>query len=1101
VIPPKARSARPAPESGHEEVAALIDTLRATSRRLEALTGSEVDSMVDREGRTFLLQTAQEHLRIHEAAKQAALLNALPTHIALLNAEGVIVSVNDAWRRFASAGTAQAAGHAVGVNYLGICDAARGDGSSQAHLAAMGVRAVLAGTADNFSIEYPCHSPRLERWFMMTVSPLVRAQPRGAVVMHVDITESKRNEEQSSRFVAAMESVADAIYLIDRSSMSLVHVNDAACRMQGRTRDEVLASRPEDLLSVPRAELERTYDAIIASGQAALPVEILRVRPDGSPVWVEIRRHAQCTGERWLIVTLVRDITVRKEIDRRLKRLNRVHAVLSGINSLIVRDPAYDELLDEACRIAVGEGELRMAWIGLVDEPNGLLQPRAWAGDVRDFFTAAPRDVVESRPGGFGIAGRALQAMKPMVSNDTLNDHAIFMKTAFGERGIKSLASIPLIVGQHAIGVLSLYSHEVGFFNAEEMHLLMEVAGNISLALENMEKEEKVRRLTRVHTVLSRINSLIMRVTDRDQLLREASRIVIDDGGFIMAWIAMMNKTTGVLEAVASAGPIGDFFKTLPLTHAHNQAGGPGLMGRAVRELKVTISNDVGRDPGILRKAEHAQRGINSAAHIPLIVAGVAIGVLALYSADADFFDEEEIELLRELGGDISNAIDHLDKRQRLDYLAYYDALTGLPNRRLFLGRVEQGMLKAASGGHKIALVLIDLERFKNINDALGRPAGDALLTQVAQWLRLKAGDAELVAHLGADHFAVVLPRVTSEGVVVRLLERTMRAFLDHSFSLNDGVYRFAAKVGVSIYPQDGANADTLLKNAEAALKRAKASGERLVLYKPTMAEMTAGRLTLETQLRQALDKNEFVLHYQPKVNLASGKLTGAEGLIRWNDPRTGLVPPGRFIPVLEETGLIHDVGRWALHQAIADYLRWRAAGLAAVRIAVNVSPLQLRSRGFVAEIRKAVGVHAHAPAGLEVEITESLIMEDVKHSTASLQAVRALGVTVAIDDFGTGFSSLSYLAKLPVDTVKVDRSFVSDMAGAPEGLALVSTIIGLAHSLRLKVVAEGVETEEQSRLLRLLDCDEMQGFLLSKAVPTETFETRFLAGTPAQPR
>ncbi len=299
--------------------------------------------------------------------------------------------------------------------------------------------------------------------------------------------------------------------------------------------------------------------------------------------------------------------------------------------------------------------------------------------------------------------------------------------------------------------------------------------------------------------------------------------------------------------------------------------------------------------------------------------------------------------------------------------------------------------------------------------------------------------------------------------------------------------------------PDDGADAETLFRNAEAALKKAKASGERYLFYTQTMTEAVAGRLTLENQLRDALDNEEFVLHYQPKVNLASGKLTGAEALIRWNDPRTGLVLPSRFIPVLEETGLINEVGRWALKKAIADYLRWQAAGLPAVRIAVNVSPLQLRNRGFIAEIEQAIGIDAHAAAGLELEITESLIMEDVKHNIASLQAIRAMGVTIAIDDFGTGFSSLSYLAKLPVDTLKIDRSFVIDMTAGPEGLALVSTIISLAYSLKLKVVAEGGETEEQSRLLRLLRCDEMQGYLFSEPVPGEIFETRFLSSPPAE--
>jgi EAL domain-containing protein (putative c-di-GMP-specific phosphodiesterase class I) len=324
-----------------------------------------------------------------------------------------------------------------------------------------------------------------------------------------------------------------------------------------------------------------------------------------------------------------------------------------------------------------------------------------------------------------------------------------------------------------------------------------------------------------------------------------------------------------------------------------------------------------------------------------------------------------------------------------------------------------------------------------------------------------------------------------------------MGAFMDHPFNLDDAVFRITAKVGVALFPDDGADADTLFKNAEAALKNAKAGGNRYLFYTQTMTETVAGNLTLENQLRQALDNEEFVLHYQPKVNFVSGMVTGAEALIRWNDPRTGLVPPGRFIPILEETGLIHEVGRWALRRALADYLRWRSAGLAAVRIAVNVSPLQLRNRGFIAEIVQAIGIDAQAAAGLELEITESLIMEDVKRNIASLQAIRALGVTIGIDDFGTGFSSLAYLAKLPVDTLKIDRSFVTDMTAGPQGLALVSTIINLAHSLKLNVVAEGVETEEQSRLLRLLDCDEMQGYLFSKPVPGEIFESRFLAAKP----
>jgi EAL domain-containing protein (putative c-di-GMP-specific phosphodiesterase class I) len=303
-----------------------------------------------------------------------------------------------------------------------------------------------------------------------------------------------------------------------------------------------------------------------------------------------------------------------------------------------------------------------------------------------------------------------------------------------------------------------------------------------------------------------------------------------------------------------------------------------------------------------------------------------------------------------------------------------------------------------------------------------------------------------------------------------------------------------AAKVGVALFPDDGTEADTVFRNAEAALKKAKMSGDRYLFYAQKMTETVAGRLVLDYHLRHALDNHQFVLHYQPKVSLASGKLTGAEALIRWNDPTTGLVLPGRFIPILEETGLILEVGRWALHQAVKQHLAWRAADRPPVRIAVNVSPLQLRNRAFLADIEAAIGLDTSAAAGLELEITESLIMEDIKHTIGTLRTIRAMGVSIAIDDFGTGFSSLSYLARLPTDTLKIDRSFVTDMNAGPEGIALVSAIINLAHSLNLKVVAEGVETNEQAGVLRELNCDEMQGFLLSKAVASDAFETRFLS-------
>jgi diguanylate cyclase (GGDEF)-like protein/PAS domain S-box-containing protein len=910
----------PAPEGDGEQITALIKLLHDTGERLEQITAGEVDSVTDASGRTVLLRRAQDRLRHSEAARQSAILDALPSHIALLDAQGCIVSVNRAWRSFATANALRGPQFAIGVNYIDLCERARGEDAPQAHQAAAGIRALLDGTQSSFSLEYACHSPSERRWFLLTATPL--GDPAsGVVLMHLDITEPQRHKEALQRFRAAMDVTADAIYLVDRTTMRFVHVNDTACRMLERSRAELLAIAPHVLLGVSRAALEQTYDALIARGAPAEPLELQRQRQDGSTVWVELRRHALHDGDRWTIVTLVRDVTERRKSLGRYVQLNRVHAMLSGSIAHIMRARTRDELFREACRIAVEAGGFRMAWIGVVDPGSRQLLQVAAAGDDAAFLAK--------------------------------------VKERFAARAD--------------------------------------------------------------------------------------------------AW------------------------------------AGSNMTALALREKRPVASNDSQQDPAVLFTEQHAAAGVRSMAVVPLIVANQAVGVVALYADEVEFFHEGELNLLAELASEIAFAIDNLGKQERLDYLAYYDVLTGLANRTLFLERVAQYVRDAARHGHGLAVFLVDLERFRNVNDSLGRPAGDAVLRQAAQWLTRRLGDANLLARLDADHFAVVLPQIRPEGNVVGLLEKTLAEFQEHAFRLEDAVFRVAAKAGAALFPVDGAEAESLLRNAEAALKKAKTGGDRYRFYTRGMTDAGAGNLTLENQLRRALDNEEFILHYQPKIDLASGALAGAEALIRWNDPATGLVPPGRFIPVLEETGLINEVGHWAMRKALADYMRWRAAGLPVVRMSVNVSPLQLRHRGFVTQVKQAIGSHFDAAAGLELEITESLIMEDVRHNLASLQALRALGVTIAIDDFGTGYSSLSYLARLPVDNLKIDRSFIVDMTVGASGLALVSAIIGLAHALKIKVVAEGVETEEQSRLLRVLNCDEVQGFLYSQPLPRETFESSFL--------
>ena len=615
--------------------------------------------------------------------------------------------------------------------------------------------------------------------------------------------------------------------------------------------------------------------------------------------------------------------------------------------------------------------------------------------------------------------------------------------------------------------------------------------GGIAVDLtDRLRAEEKIARLSRIHAVLSGINSTIVRVRDRDELFRDACRIAVEHGRFRLAWIGWIEHATLEVKPVAWAGEASGYLARVRVSARENLPEGRGIVGEAVRSGKPVIADNMGGDPR-LRYAEDAlAHGLRSAVALPLQVDNQSVGAMTLYAEDPGVFDQDEMKLLAELAGDISFALDHIAKEERLNYLAYFDALTGLPNTTLFCERINQLATAIGTNGDSFAVAVFDVDRFRAINDSLGRNAGDALLKQVADYMREAVGRSGRVARVGSNRFAGVFDQVGAPTQIAHALEENFCSSLGRPFVVAGQELRVSSTAGIAFFPTDGGNAEALLNNAETALKQAKASGRRYLFYAPEMNARVADRLSIENRLRGAVDRNEFVLYYQPKVDLQSGAVSGVEALLRWNDPQTGMVPPGQFIPILEETGMIMEVGRWILQQARADHRKWSARGLEAPRIAVNVSALQLRSADFVAMVLEAVGANGADAGPIDLEITESLLMEDIEGNIRKLKALRERGIGIAIDDFGTGHSSLSYLTKLPVSELKIDRVFVNTMKDNPDSMAIVSSIISLAHSLNLHVVAEGVETEEQRNLLRLLKCDTMQGFLFSKPLPSTELES-----------
>jgi diguanylate cyclase (GGDEF)-like protein len=602
-------------------------------------------------------------------------------------------------------------------------------------------------------------------------------------------------------------------------------------------------------------------------------------------------------------------------------------------------------------------------------------------------------------------------------------------------------------------------------------------------------------RINRTLRVLNAINSTIVRVRNRDELLAEACRIAAEEGLFPVCWVGILDRGTMEVEPVAWQGIERATLESVPRLLTDTGT----IIGQALRERRPVVVNDIAAASQLVTGESALALGSLAFAAFPLIVSDEPVGVFVLHAREAGFFDAQEIRLLNELAGDIAFALEYIGKSERLDYLAYYDPLTGMANRALFHDRLSQLVAAAGRENRGIAVVLADIERFRAVNDTYGRQAGDELLKQVGARASRSIPDSRRMARIGADHFAFVIPDQSAPEDLARRIEGAHTAVFGEPFLVGGAELRLAARFGVALYPGDGADADALLRNAEAALKKAKAGGERYLFYMPEMSERAAEKLSLENKLRRALEQEEFVLHYQPKVDLETRRIAGVEALIRWQSPERGLVPPMQFIPLLEETGLILQVGAWALQRAARDHREWREAGLNAPRVAVNISPIQLRQHDFVQSLRQSIreGV---APTAIDVEITESLVMEDIEGNIRKLKEIRALGLGIAIDDFGTGYSSLAYLAKLPVQVLKIDRSFIIAMLNDRDTMTLVSTIISLAHSLRLKVVAEGVEEEEQAKLLRLLRCDEMQGYLVGRPVPNEALRVLLQPEMPGKP-
>ena len=843
-------------------------------------------------------------------------------------------------------------------------------------------------------------------------------------------------EQQLDSILSELDEV---VWSIHPHTHELLYVNEAALRVYGRAVTEFLVNpllwfevvHPDD-----QAFARELLPEALKNGTSRAEYRIFR--SDGDIRWLSVR--ARCirgpAGEVIRIDGVDCDITERKRaLDALHESQRRFRATLDNVELIAL-------MLDRDARITYVNDHLLMLTGWRRDEVVGKNWFEIFIPTNEHLLPEVFRELIDDQPQAW--------------------HHENEILTRDGERRLVRWNNTVLRSPSGAVVGTSSIGEDV---------------------TERVAQERRIHRLNRARQVIASINNLVARVGERRELFEDACRIVFEQGGFRMVWIGLKDQD-GRIEPIAVRGHDEGYIQAVL---ASSTAQSDGIARNILESGQPVLCNDIALDPIMAPWRDLAlQRHYRSLACFPLRENAKTIGCLCLYSGDVGTFDAEEARLLEEASADISHALEFIARDERLGYLEFYDPVTRLANRKLFSGRLDDAVRAAHQARSRMAVLEVDLARFKAVNDTVGHSGGDEVLRMLAARLVVFAGNHQQVARSDSGRFILVLPNVDA-GTLRGRLKDDLWPGLSQPYLVEGHEIRVGTRLGIAMFPDDGEDAASLLGNAEAALKFAKTTNDREVFYLTEMRAAHVEKLSLEGMLRRALERGEFVLHYQPKVNLRQRDVCGAEALLRWNSPDLGLVPPGRFVPLLEETGLIVEVGSWALQQAAADHSRWRLQGLPEIKVAVNVSPLQLRQPDFVETVAAATA--GHDASGLQLEVTESMLTGDVERTIGKLQRIRAMGMDIAIDDFGTGYSSLAYLARLPVTTLKIDRSFIVAMTNSADTMAIVSTILSLAHALKMTVVAEGVDSEEQLKFLRLLRCDQVQGFIFSKGLPLSEFE------------
>ena len=830
----------------------------------------------------------------------------------------------------------------------------------------------------------------------------------------------------------------DGLVLADAATGRIVNANPQAEHLLGRTVADLRTLFFTDLHPPDhrRAAVE-AFTAALSQPGVVLDVDVLRA--DGTRIPVSISTgQFQDDQERALVIGSFRDDTARRIAENAVVRRDWALAAIRRANVAAATAETEIDMLQAVCEGILGEGFI-LAWIGLAEESEKRVSVIAASGCTQylNNLYVSWDDV----PSGQGPTGRAIRLQEIQVNNFALTNTAF---SPWSERarscGIESSLAAPLKRDGQAFGALTIYSDHTNAFGPDEVRLFQDLVRDIVFGL------DAKRAFTAVKKSEQSYRSLFENMLDGF-----AHCLMHYDGDepvdfTYLAVNPAFARLTGLHDVVGKR-----VSESIPRLRETN----PDLFARYSRVART----------GIPERFE---------AKVAALDMWFSISV---YSTEREHFIVV-----------FDNITERKKAEERVLFMANHDPLTELPNRLVVRDRFEQAMALSARNGTRTALLFLDVDHFKAINDTLGHSTGDILLQKVATRLSECIRISDTVSRQGGDEFLVVLPVVHDSAAVsavaTKILERLAEPFLVDGRELAS-----SASLGIAIYPDDGQDFDTLLRRADMAMYHAKDGGRnRFSFYDRGMNVDAEERLALRNELRLAVERGEFVLHYQPQIDLISGAVIGAEALIRWKHPERGLVPPGRFIPIAEENGLIVPIGEWVLHEACRQAAAWRNAGMPEIVMAANLSAVQFRRGDIEQTVVSALLASGLEPSFLELELTESILIGDTETVLLAIRRLKTFGIKLSIDDFGTGYSSLAYLKRFAVDKLKIDQSFVRSLATDPDDTAIVRAIIQMARSLGLRTIAEGVENEHVLELLRACHCDEAQGYCIARPMAADVF-------------